>query len=330
MTVSFVVLLSSIVAGSLAEDGKSWNAKAVAHESPSLYALSYRALPGGEGVLTGGPRGINMDFTVKAGATNEWLNTFVYPAEKAALDIRLGTWNMPAGAKWKDVRSVKVKPVYNVLEDGVELGAGEAVDGGVYRFYRREFHVQGPHVRPLLRRNGATFNSNRWCIYGDGGVDYLFELKGRKFLDFKVDMPVVHYSKGAVKISVSSNGKDWSEIAECGKRDIFSAAAAAGIFPAERVYLRVRGVGGTSLQTGFPRVTARIDGTRLRAAGFTRYVDEKSGDTVCEVGASDYYSESTIIFPISPPNSGFLSYPPLTFINCFFSSSFLSNRFVSY
>ena len=291
MTFSFAVLLSAAVAGSLSEDGKSWNAKAVAHEAPSLYVLSYRAEPGGEGVLTGGPRGFNMDFTVKAGATNEMTNTFVYPAEKAALDIRLGTWNMPAGAKWKDVRSVKVKPVYNVLADGVELGAGEALDGDVYRFYRREFHVQGPHVRPFLRRSGATFNSNRWCIYGESGVDYLFELKGRKFLDFKVDLPVVHYSKGAVKISVSRDGKDWSEIVECGKRDVFSAAADAGIFPAERVYVRVRGVSGTSLQTGFPRVTARIGGRRMRAAGFTRYVDAKSGETLCEVGASGYYDE---------------------------------------
>ena len=292
MTVPVAILLSSIVSGSLADDGKSWNAKAVEHEKDALYALSYCATPGGEGVLTGGPRGFNMDFTVKPGVVKERRNIFVYPAEAKTLDIRLGTWNMPLGAKWSDVRSIKVRPQYNELPGGLKLGAGEAIDGDVYRFYRREFNVQGPHVRPLLRRSGASFNSNRWCIYGESHVDYLFELEGRRLLDFKVDLPLVHYSKGAVKLCVSHDGKDWREIAHCGKRDIFSGSAPAEMFPAERIYVRVVGVGGTSLQTGFPRVTAKIDGKVLRAAGFTRYIDEKTGEKVTEVGASGYYDES--------------------------------------
>ena len=284
--------LAAFVAGTVSEDGKSWIAKAVAHEKGALYALSYRAMPGGEGVLTGGPRGFNMDFTVKPGSVGERRNVFVYPAEAPALDFRLGTWNMPLGAKWSDVRSVKVRPQYNVLPGGLELGAGEAIDGDMYRFCRREFNVQGAHVRPLLRRSGASFNSNRWCIYGESRVDYLFELKDRRFLDFRVDLPVVHYSKGAVKLCVSRDGQEWHEIAHCGKRDIFFASASAGLFPAERIYVRVVGTGGTSLQTGFPRVTAKIDGKVLRAAGFTRYVDEKTGELAGEVSASGYYDES--------------------------------------
>ena len=77
----------------------------------------------------------------------------------------------------------------------------------------------------------------------------------------------------------------------CGKRDHFTGCAPSGPFPADRIFVRTKGIPGTSLQTGFPRVTARVDGTPIRVAGFTRYVAAKSGKTVAEVGASGYYNE---------------------------------------
>lgn len=283
--------MAAAVTGVLSGDGKSWSAKGVPHEKGALYAFSYRAVPGSDGTLTGGPKGFNMDFTLKREEAKGRVFSYVYPARSASVDMRLGTWNMPGGATWSDVRTVPVKAVYNILPDGVTLGAGEAVDGDVYRFYRRAFNVQGPHVRPLLE-GGAVFNSNRWCVYGESGCSYLFELKGRRFLSFEADMPVVHYSKGSVTVSVSTDGVNWRDISTCGKRDIFRGRAPADMFPADRVYLRTKGAPGTSLQTGFPRVVARIDGTPFRAAGFTRYVERESGVEVGEVGAPDYYDES--------------------------------------
>lgn len=77
----------------------------------------------------------------------------------------------------------------------------------------------------------------------------------------------------------------------CGKRDHFTGCAPSGPFPADRIFVRTKGIPGTSLQTGFPRVTARVEGTPIRVAGFTRYVAAKSGKTVAEVGASGYYNE---------------------------------------
>ena len=285
------VILASAVQGGISEDGKCWAAKGVPHERGALYAISYRATAHGAGVLTGGAKNYNMDFTVKAGQTNETLRTYIYPAESNAVDLRLGTWEMKGGASWRDVRTVRVNPVYNKPKGELELGAGEAIDGNVYRFYRRSFDVQGPHVRPFLRRAGAKFNSNRWCVYGESGCEFLFELKGRRFLDFEVTLPVVHYSKGSVTVSVSHDGQNWHDVAVCGKRDHFTGHAPSSLFPADRIFVRTRGSAGTSLQTGIPRVVARIDGAPVRAAGFTRYFEAKSGKMVAEIGASDYYNE---------------------------------------
>lgn len=285
------VLLASVISGSLSGDGKSWSAKGVSHEPGELYALSYCATPRSPGLLTGGPPGYNMDFTVKAGETNESRRICVYPAEKESVDIRLGTWDMANGASWRNVRTGRVKPIYNAVDGGIVLGAGEAVDGNVYRFYRRAFDVQGAHVRPFLKRSGAKFNSNRWCIYGESGCEFLFELKGRRFLDFEVTLPVVHYSKGSAILSVSRDGNEWHDVVSCGKRDHFTGRVPDAMFPAERMFVRIKGTAGTSLQTGFPRIAARIDGAPFRAAGFTRYVNAKSGKILAEVGASDYYNE---------------------------------------
>lgn len=286
------LLISATITGVLSDDGKTWSAKAVPHEAGSLYAFSYEAKAGGPGTLTGGPRGYNMDFTVKTHEKESKRFTYIYPAEAAAVDLRLGTWDMPSGAKWSDVSVCRVEPVYKTLSCGIELGAGEAVDGNIYRFYRREFSVQGAHVRPLLKRAGASYNSNRWCIYGESAVEFFFSLKGRRFIDMDVSLPVVHYGKGAAALSVSTDGNTWHDVLTCGKRDIFSGTVPAGVFPAEGIYLRVKGTPGTSLQTGFPRVTARIDGKPFRAAGATRYLDASTRACIGEVGAPAYYDEN--------------------------------------
>ena len=101
----------------------------------------------------------------------------------------------------------------------------------------------------------------------------------------------MHYSKGSVTVSVSHDGQNWHDVAVCGKRDHFTGYAPSNLFPADRIFVRTRGTAGTSLQTGFPRVVARIDGAPVRAAGFTRYFEAKSGKMVAEIGASDYYNE---------------------------------------
>lgn len=282
---------AAVVAGTLSDDGKKWSARGVPHEPGALYAFSYSAVPGGAGTLTGGPKGFNMDFSVKTGDTGRRKLVYVYPAEAAAVDLRLGTWNMPSGAEWSDVSVDRVHPVYKTLPDGLTLGAGETIDGNVYRFHRRGFTIQGPHVRPFYRRRGAPFNSDRWCIYGEGAVEYLFSLRGRKLLGMDVSLTVGHYGRGSVAVSVSTDGENWREIMTCGKRDIFSGKVPAAVFPADKVLLRVKGTAGTSLQTRFPVVTAKIDGAPLRTAGFTRYVNAETDAVVGEVSEPWYYDE---------------------------------------
>lgn len=287
------VLVAAALAGALAGDGGSWVSKGVAFEPGSLYALSYCATPRGKGVLTGGTTGINMDFSVSAGDTNEARRVFVFPAFVPKADVRLGTWSMPAGAKWRGVRLSPVKPLYKTLGDGMTLGAGEAVDGDVYHFKHRAFEIQGPHSRPFRGRIGsANFNSTRWRLGPGKGYLYEFALKGRRFETFEVSVSAVHYTTGSVTVAVSRDGEKWHDVAKVSSRAESVGVAPVALLPAERMFVRVAGDSVCSLQAGFPSVVARIDGRPLRAAGYTRYVDATSGEVLGGVSEPDYYDEN--------------------------------------
>ncbi len=293
MTLPF---LASLLAGVLATNGASWTARDVPQEPGALHALSYRATPSGKGLLNGGPSNgratvFNMDFPVDAGKTNERACAFVYPAFATNGAIRLGTYNMAGGAAWRDVALRRVRAEYNLLTNGVELGAGEAVDGNTYRFRRRDIRLQGPHVRPLLRRNGTTYNTTIWRHSPGTGCEYAFAVEGRRFTDFTVSLATHSYSTGSVSVAVSTDGADWREIAVCDGRGVFSGKAPADLLPASRLFVRTLGGSPCSLATGFPVVEATIDGEPFRGAGSTRYVDAETGETVGEIPAPDYYAD---------------------------------------
>ena len=284
------VVLAVVLSGVAAPDGKSWTTKDVPHEPGSLYMLAWLATPGGKGLLNGGPPRYNMDFHVGAGEIGERALSFVYPAEAASFSLRLGTWDMQGGATWRGASTRKVRAEYNVLPCGLVLGAGESVDGGVYRFARRGCRVQGPHVRPFVKRIGGSFNSGIWRIYPGTGCDYEFGVKGRRFTRFDVSLGV-NLSTGSVSVAVSSDGASWREIAVGVGKGSAKGSVPGEMLPAERLLVRVRGGGVCSGTAGYPSVEARIDGAPLRAAGFTRYVDAATGELAGEVPMPDYYDD---------------------------------------
>ena len=295
------VLLAAVLCGAVAPDGKSWSARDVPHEPGELYLLSFKVKPSGKGLVNGGLPGFNMDFPVDADDRIERECSVVYQAEAARLALRLGTWDMPGGAAWRDASSRRVRAVFRELPGGATLGAGEAIDGCAYRFMRREYRLQGAHVRPFLRRVGGSFNSGVWRTYPGTGCDYVFDVKDRRFVDFTVSIDV-HLTTGTVSVAVSSNGDEWREVATAAGRGSFTGRAPADILPAERMFVRIRGCAVCAGTVGFPSVKASIDGEPFRAAGFTRYVDAETGEPVGNIPAPDYYDESWgRAIPVSAP-----------------------------
>ena len=289
-------IASFLLAGVLATNGASWTAKDVPQEPGELYALSYKATPSGKGLLNGGPVSgrstvFNIDFPVDAGKTNERTCVFVYPAFADSSSIRLGTYNMSGGASWRDVTLRRVRAEYAQFENGVELGAGEAVDGNTYRFMRRDIRLQGPHVRPLLKRTRTTYNTTIWRHSPGAGCDYMFEVAGRQFTAFEMTFSTASYTTGAVSVAVSVDGSDWREVAVCGGKGRFPSRVPDDLLPASRLFVRTLGEPVCSLALGFPSVKATIDGEPFRAAGSTKYVDAETGELVGEVPAPDYYAE---------------------------------------
>ena len=291
-------IASLFLAGALATNGAYWAAENVSQEIGKLYAFSYKATPCGKGLLNGGPgkRGrdfpvFNIDFPVKASETNERECVFVYPAFAYSSSLKLGTYGMVGGATWRDVTLRRVRAEYARFENGVELGAGEAVDGNTYRFMRRDIRLQGPHVRPFLRRNRATYNTTAWRLGSEAGCEYAFEVKGRRFIKFEVNLSIASYTTGTVSVAVSSDGIDWRDIAIGSAKGCIPGRVPDDMLPAELLFVRTECSKGGSLSTGFPVVEATIAGDPFRAAGFTRYVDAETGSTIGEIAAPDYYDE---------------------------------------
>jgi len=285
------IVFAAVVLGEPNAEGSKWIAKDVPHERGGLYALSYLATPRGAGTLTGGPDGFNMDVVIAAGETNEARHVSVYPAEADKLTLRLGTWSMAAGASWRDVTSCRVRPEYAAGPDGLELGAGEAIDGNVYRFTRRAFDIQGPHVRPYRGRRGCGYNSTRWCMSPGTATDYAFSLANRRFLSAEIALSVGHHTTGSVSVVVSRDGENWRKVLTANARDSFRGQLPPEVFPAECLHVRVVGDSPCSLQCGFPSLVAQIDGEPLRMAGVTRYRDAETGEVIGAVERPDYYDE---------------------------------------
>ena len=278
-----------ILAGIVATNGASWTAKDVAQEPGELYALSYKATPSGTGVLTGGPvwdqsTVYSMAFPVEAGVTNERTCVFVYPAVAASSSIKLGADNMPGGASWRDVTLRRVRAEYAQFEKEVELGAGEAVDGNAYRFTRCDIPLQGPHVRPFLKQTRTTCDTAVWRHSPGSECVYAFGVAGRQFTNFEMTFSTALYTTGSVSVAVSTDGADWREVAICDDRGLFPCRIPDDLLPAGRIFVRTLGESVCSLGLGFPAVNATIDGEPFRAVGSTRYVDEKTGEVVGEIG----------------------------------------------
>ena len=227
-----------------------------------------------------------------AGKTNERTCVFVYPAFADSSPIRLGTDNMEGGASWRDVTLRRVRAEYARFENGVELGAGEVVDGNAYRFMRRDMRLQGPHVRPLLKRTGATYNTTIWRHSPGAGCVYMFEVAGHQFTTFEMTFSTASCTTGAVSVAVSTDCADWREVVICEGRGLFPGRVPDDLLPAGRLFVRTLGEPVCSLDLGFPSVTATIDGEPFRAAGSTKYVDAETGELVGDVPASDCKAEN--------------------------------------
>ncbi len=264
-------------------DGKADNAWRTAEPidflSAHVYRLSFQArgVDVAGGTVVCGPSFANVDIGAPGKAWSLYSHVFATPVRKdlLAVPLRLGQWQMKGQAFFDAVRLVPVEPIHASLGELV-LGEGEKLDGTRYTFDAPLGSECRNHSRPLLWHT-AAFNTERWCFGEAGMVTYRHTLAGRKILSGEVELNCGYYVSGRLQVDVSPDAKEWQHAGALTNSGCLKLALPAALFPAESVYVRMRGVkDACDLQVHGYAFSGTVDGEPATVAGSTRYVETAS------------------------------------------------------
>lgn len=260
------------------------------------YRISFEARKCGAGTtgktICAGLVGYNVDLDLKDGWTaySDVVMSSSDGEPVAQVPLRFSLWQVSGEAAVRNWRVVEQQAVY--ANDGtMELGEGEALAGSRYIFKDKPGSGHHNHSRALWAWRGALkLNTDRYVL-GDGAeIIWRHRLAGRKFLSGEVILPVRYYGEGTVRIEVSSDGDSWTA-AGCVMQVKHDARfrIKPELFPADEIYVRVRGECAKGVQLGGYGFSADVDGEKRFVSGSTVYADV--GETVVapELTVPEYY-----------------------------------------
>ncbi len=254
----------------------------------ALYGFEYRGREVGSGLIVAGSSAVNVD---RRGPDAGWYEyKHAYQTQNAAggefdETFHAGHYHGKGEFYFKDFRFHELKAEY-AERSGVALGHGESVLGNVYRFDTAMQGFSRNHSRPLRMYRKSSFNSNHWNINAGSEVVYCHEVTGRAFRDGKVSAVCPYFpGKGPMYVEASMDGTAWKELATVTNKCSADFAVPAEMFPANRLFVRLRGGAKSSLQVSHYSFEAQVDGAPMQFYGSTRYVDAATGALFGEVKA---------------------------------------------
>ncbi|MGN0852025.1 MAG: glycoside hydrolase domain-containing protein [Kiritimatiellia bacterium] len=278
------------------EGGKNerWTSPPVEIASDRRYAFVFAAKGPASGSMTSGPSCANVDIQAPGAAWVVHTNVFrasSRPTPTYRETLHLGEWEMSGTVAFDGVKVIPVTPRWKRHAGGIELGPGESIDGNVYGFEATLGSVARNDARPLMV-NRAGFNSNRWCLGADDEVVYRHAVAGRRLLKAKVSVTCGHYAGGSAVVEVSNDGTGWTALLSVTNSSSLAAELPAGLFPAEAIWVRFRGLKPCSLQIPAYAMDATLDGEPCSLFGSVQYVEDGTGALVAAIQAPGYYDEN--------------------------------------
>ncbi len=260
-------------------NNSAWVSEPVEFPPNRVYRLSFnvRGEEAGNGTVVSGPSFANVDIGVPGKEWTSHENVFATPLRKDMLTspVRLGQWQLKGRALFDNVRLSQVLPVHAMFGEGF-LGEGEKVEGNRYTFDAPFGGESRNHSRPLLGFT-AAYNTERWCFGEGAGVTYRHELVGRKLLSGTVELNSGYYVSGRLMAEVSLDAKEWQHVGVLTNTGGLKMELPAALFPAEAVYVRLRGVKPScNLQLHGYRFEGTVDGDPVTFAGSTRYIETEA------------------------------------------------------
>jgi len=257
----------------------AWASAPIAFQPGRVYRLTFcvRGADAGGGTVVSGPSFANVDIGVPGKEWTQHEQVFAAPWRKDALTVpvRFGQWQLKGRTFFDDVRLTKVEAVH-AASDALVLGAGEKMEGNRYTFEAPLGGECRNHSRPLFGFT-AHYNTERWCFSEGASVTYRHGLAGRKLLSGTVGLTCGYYVSGRLVADVSVDAKEWQHVGVLTNTGSLKLALPAALFPAEAVYVRLRGAKPPcQLQIHGYTYEGDSDGAPLTFAGSTRYIEAES------------------------------------------------------
>jgi hypothetical protein len=243
---------------------------------PGLYRLQFwgRREPGAKGgTAVAGPSRVNRDFPL----SDTWrLYRFIFrmPNDAASDYVRLGQWQVKGEMRFDDAELVPVQAVHTRFAGDIELGQGESIRDGQYRFRATLDWVGADYCRPLAT-NRAGFNSNRWLFSPGAEVVYRHRLGPLRQLAGQVRVGINHHVSGTLRVEASADGNQWTEIAEFdGNQRGGLRKLPASLFPANGVFIRLSQAGpGAGFQVNTYEYESALASAPLDLEGQTHFLE---------------------------------------------------------
>ena len=254
-------------------DSNHWRCTDYKFVPGALYHFQVRArrTAGSGGCVITGPSFANRDYH---GLSKDWRwYGHVFRAPESAADgyLRVGQWHTKATVQFDAVRISATMPVHKSTGN-LLLGQGESIRDGRYVF-QSTFSSQGSNYQRPLQSATAGFNSTRWCFGSGSQVTYRFSVPGCPFRSGTASVNIGYHTGGQCIAEVSRDQSDWQAVLTLGKLGTAEAKLPAEIFPAEVLFLRLRGTSGGSFQVHQVGFQAELAGKPPEATGKTVFAD---------------------------------------------------------
>jgi hypothetical protein len=249
----------------------AWQSEEQGLGSGGWYRLHFKGRTSGGvsgGCVVAGANRANRDFQLDS-TWREYDFLFQTPYGKEPVAVRLGQWQQKGEIRFA---GVQLYPVRLIQADTVvgELGEGEGVSGGVYRF-EAGFGGDLSYGHRTLATNHCGFNSDRWVFSAGDLVVYQHGLSGREQRSARVRIALNHFVAGELFVEARTDNSDWLTIDSLGdKKRACEVQLPGSLFPCRQAWVRLRAAAPRSeLQVNSYQYEAQLTGAVADAEGAT-------------------------------------------------------------
>lgn len=199
--------------------------------------------------------------------------------DKENVRAYFNTYGVTGPVAFEGLKITKVDPKHK-KKGGLELGAGERIGSGHYRFKTDFSSSMSMAFRPFYSACNGRFHDLQWRMQAKGEIVFRHELSGRSFMSATVGTGVSR-TTSPWALEWSHDTKNWHEFAHYKKGASAKVEIPAKAFPCEVIYVRIVGRGNKGFDCSSYSLDARVDGNpKVELFGDTVWVDAASGKEV--------------------------------------------------